>query len=1598
MSVAEQEACFTRLVMAVVEGTATPADRAAFQALLREHPEFLLQYIEQMRIHGLMCYRTGGEVGRQAEAGGREKAAAEATEAGMDAGGRKRVWWKVAAAAAALAVVGVTVWQATTARRSEDLGVRGGVAASGGVVIEVLAAKGAKVNRMRPVAGDDRLVSETREIRLAAGTLRFRLDSGAVLTLFGPARLGLTDGMHVTLQRGRLLADIGPEAVGFTVEAPNARVWDLGTLFGVEVRGSGTTDVYVFEGQVMVERPSGAFIENCVAGEGVRVRDGHDPVKVRASLLANKRLVREMSPQQVRTEQEDAMKTMKTIMSMSAAAVIAASSTFAEDGVWVNPSGGAWESPSNWQEDTVASGEGATATFGTLVPGGDVAVSVGSALTLGNLVFGGFDNAYQWLLSGGTLTLAGETLPVIEANNREVVVANNFITAQGFEKRGAGTLVLTGTNFSESVLSVSVGTLALSNNASLTRTRLALADGAALRVDGVSDFWSLENLGAGAPQVTVNGTAKVGRWTDRDGATEYGFAGAVSGGGALVKQGGNRQVLEGAVDVAAVEVAGGMLAVVPKDDIVAWFGFDDSADIGRDAGPSGVTLTKEGDNGSWHEPQGRFGGALRLNGASCLIHDKTEAVPLRLPTGDAAFTLAAWIRRDADVPTRGGIASWGHMYGGYNSAALRMDSASTVIQASAGHTAVALDAPGEWQHVALTYDPSLASGRRKIYVNGVAKRSDNPSAAFTLNTAFVSVGRTSPNSSSDQNQFFKGLLDEVLFARAALSPEQLQALMTGGAAAFYAPPAVTNLLPTAAALSVGPSGRLVVGADQTVARIDGAGGVVALAGGATLTIATTQDVTLASSVAGLGGLVKRGAGTTLTVAARQGYAGPTRVEEGTLEVLNLAPRVMDGIVGYWTFDNWNNPYEDISGNNIQLQPAGGTPTYFGSYGRVGGCVLLNNKYLVPAGGFPEMMPTGNAPCSISIWVNPTGNIGSQGGFIYWGDESGATRSSLNLRLNSSYTSLTLASNDGGVTAPNIGFDIRTGEPSEGLGIGWHHLCYTYDPAHPTQKLRLYVNGVLQATANQGDYRVRNSGFRIGCGRSTTSNMGDSYIDDTIIFNRAITAEEVLYLSKGNIVAPSAAEAVAPVSGVVGYYPFNDPAQLGRDMSGYGNHLGVTGAGATHTAGGKFGGALNVADADSWVGTDARYPVGFPTGRTPYTFACWFNPADNASIKAGLFYAGSEASLYNLSGRLALDYMSMSVETTGATTLSGSAGYNLYLADLPSGWHHFATTCEPMAADGKRKLYVDGRLVARDNITTGTLGTNFFHIGRGRLTSASENAFTGRIDEFVVMNRAATLAEIAYLAAGMPEELSGVLPGRTALEIAAGARAVFKGGTPNRVGGVSGAGELALDGMTALAVGGGRTNVFSGTLTGASSVSVSGGSAQTLPLGAFIGALAVSNATLLITADGGTAASGVAVASGGRFGGAGATATPVAVASGGALVSRTGQAALTLGGGVTLAAGAGFRLEASGGQTEGNLQVSGALALPASGFVELEVDGARQGTYVVAEAAGGITVDGSLNDWEVSAPDEGPAVQRRLKVEDNKLVLRFFKKGLMVLVH
>ena len=273
---------FDDLVRLVIDGTATEEEYRRMAALMRDSSTLRARYCTQMRVHAMLKCRSGrvktgagseGTEDRGWHGGSRQPA--------VGSGGTwKRTWWKVAAAAAA-AVVAATVWQATTARRSEELGVSrlrsgyggqesGGDASGPVALMQNEGGEGLELPGRLPGM-----------VRLEAGQAVVRLGSGVELTLLGPLELEVRDAMSVRLAGGRLLAKVPPVASGFTVRTRELEVWDIGTVFGVSAE-AGRSDVFVFGGSVQVSETSGEPVDLCEAGEGVYVVLGSRPVKVAA--------------------------------------------------------------------------------------------------------------------------------------------------------------------------------------------------------------------------------------------------------------------------------------------------------------------------------------------------------------------------------------------------------------------------------------------------------------------------------------------------------------------------------------------------------------------------------------------------------------------------------------------------------------------------------------------------------------------------------------------------------------------------------------------------------------------------------------------------------------------------------------------------------------------------------------------------------------------------------------------------------------------------------------------------------------------------------------------------------------------------------------------------------------------------------------------------------------------------------------------------------------------------------------------------------------------------------------------------------------------
>ena len=246
---------FQKLLAALLNGGGRPPeDTARLQALMRADPTLRAEYVSQTRVHALLEW-SGGSV---SDASGPD----DAKIVGFPVA--KRSWAKWSGIAAAIALGGFLWWLA---------GLREQAAPSSGMVkLEVLEATqpaGIQADAARLTPGMELAVSG---LQIPSGLFRFRLDSGVVVGVTGPAELQFINAMHLRVVRGRVTADVGEHGKGFIVDTAQTRVVDLGTRFGVDVADSGHTDVVVFQGEVELhDTRKVSSVSRLVEGQAVRV-------------------------------------------------------------------------------------------------------------------------------------------------------------------------------------------------------------------------------------------------------------------------------------------------------------------------------------------------------------------------------------------------------------------------------------------------------------------------------------------------------------------------------------------------------------------------------------------------------------------------------------------------------------------------------------------------------------------------------------------------------------------------------------------------------------------------------------------------------------------------------------------------------------------------------------------------------------------------------------------------------------------------------------------------------------------------------------------------------------------------------------------------------------------------------------------------------------------------------------------------------------------------------------------------------------------------------------------------------------------------------
>ena len=214
-------------------------------------------------------------------------------------------------------------------------------------------------------------------------------------------------------------------------------------------------------------------------------------------------------------------------------------------------------------------------------------------------------------------------------------------------------------------------------------------------------------------------------------------------------------------------------------------------------------------------------------------------------------------------------------------------------------------------------------------------------------------------------------------------------------------------------------------------------------------------------------------------------------------------------------------------------------------------------------------------------------------------------------------------------------------------------------------------------------------------------------------------------------------ALPAAADLVGYWTFDNPANLGQDTSAQANQLNTSGT-PTYTAAGRFGGAVDLDGAgqsDALV-QGATFPTGIPTGNSSYTLSVWINPdssANNGGFTGwGNYGASNQVNAFRMNGNGGVHHYWWSNDL-GAGVQSG---------DLLTGWHHVAAVYD--AATGRQQIFIDG---AQRNQRIATTPPNVqaanFAIGK---TFGSEY-LDGQLDEVAVFNAPLRTDQIKALAAG-----------------------------------------------------------------------------------------------------------------------------------------------------------------------------------------------------------------------------------------------------------
>jgi hypothetical protein len=251
---------FDAAVAAVCHGQATDAQVSAVNELLRSSAA-RDEYILRLEVHSRLASES-------------DLFAPAATASGLRSTttrGNPR-WITAAAVAACLALVTTLAWG--IGRRTPASATSNAVA----MLNETANARWARLARSPEIGAP----LEPGWLKLEDGLAQIVFYSGARLVVEGPAHIQLVSANHAVIVRGKITAEVPPQARGFRIDTPQGKIIDLGTSFGLDVKAE-RAEVHVFKGEVQVEAAFSRTTENLLQGAAAVIGTSTPPRLIRAN-------------------------------------------------------------------------------------------------------------------------------------------------------------------------------------------------------------------------------------------------------------------------------------------------------------------------------------------------------------------------------------------------------------------------------------------------------------------------------------------------------------------------------------------------------------------------------------------------------------------------------------------------------------------------------------------------------------------------------------------------------------------------------------------------------------------------------------------------------------------------------------------------------------------------------------------------------------------------------------------------------------------------------------------------------------------------------------------------------------------------------------------------------------------------------------------------------------------------------------------------------------------------------------------------------------------------------------------------------------------